>query len=158
MNDFVDGITFSGSGLAMAAIFVSVGFVLLLGSYSLLALLTPGSIGDVLRGNDVQAASHGAGLVAAAWLLGHSAIIVTALNSNSGYLDVGEAFMYVVGSALSFGAFGMVALAVVFVVLDLVTPGRLGHIVAAPGRPEPLAYVTAAALVGLSGVVCVAIA
>jgi hypothetical protein len=44
------------------------------------------------------------------------------------------------------------------VAVDLVTPGRLGEIVCTPGPAVPLAYVTAAAALAVSAVVCASIA
>jgi hypothetical protein len=47
---------------------------------------------------------------------------------------------------------------VMLLAVDVVTPGRLGEIVTTPGAAVPLAYVTAAAALAVSAVVCASIA
>jgi hypothetical protein len=103
--------------------------------------------------SDAQAASGSAGLVAAAWLIGTGAIVFTAIWTN-GETSLGSALLWTV----VFGLLGIVVNTLMLVAVDLVTPGRLGEIVCTPGDAVPLAYVTAAAAIAVSAVVCASIA
>jgi hypothetical protein len=156
-----------------AVVYALVGGALLVAAFFVLDLLTPGHLGSHLRGptgpgdargpggpagpgerhDDVHAASGSAGLVAAAWLVGTGAIVFTAIWTN-GETSLGEALLWTV----VFGVIGIAVNTVMLVAVDLVTPGRLGEIVCTPGAAVPLAYVTAAAAVAVSAVVCASIA
>jgi hypothetical protein len=145
-------------GLGYGAVYTGLGLVLLALSYLMLDLRTPGKLGAHLHrvqgpAEQPTQASYGAGVVAAAWLLGHGLVIFTAIWTN-GDSDFGWAFL---ATAL-FGALGTVLLAVTFEVVDLLTPGRLGEVLVEPGTASPLAYVTAASLLAMSGIICASIA
>ena len=145
-------------GLGYGAAYTALGLVLLALSYLMLDLRTPGKLGVHLHhvrgpaGEHTQP-SYGAGVVGSAWLLGHGLVIFTAIWTN-GASDFGWAFL---ATAL-FGTLGTVLLAVTFAVVDLLTPGRLGEVLVEPGTASPLAYVTAASLLAMSGIICASIA
>jgi|SRR3954468_11001812 Domain of Unknown Function (DUF350) len=161
----MDSIDFSTifTGLGYGAAYTGAGLVLLALGYWVLDLLTPGHLGThLLRGGDRGGrpdglsdalASQGAGTVAAAWMLAQAAIIFTAIWTN-GDSSFGQAFV----SAVLFGLLGIVLLTVAFVLLDVLTPGRLGDAVIEPGGITPLARLTAAALLGIAAIVCASIA
>jgi hypothetical protein len=146
-----------------AVVYAVVGGALVVLALGVLDLLTPGHLGRHLRGPSLssdgsprpgadQAASGSAGLVAAAWLLGTGAIVFTAIWSN-GETSLGRAL----GWTIAFGVIGILVNTVMLLAVDLVTPGRLGDIVCTPGPAVPLAYVTAAAALAVSAVVCASI-
>src|SRR3954453_8578026 len=162
----MDSIDFSTifTGLGYGAAYTGAGLVLLALGYWVLDLLTPGHLGThLLRGSgrpdgrpDGRSdglASHGAGTVAAAGMLAQAAIIFTAIWTN-GDSSFGQAFV----SAVLFGLLGIVLLTVAFVLLDVLTPGRLGDAVIAAGEITPLARLTAPALLGIAAIVCASIA
>jgi hypothetical protein len=166
----MDSIDFSAifTGLGYGAAYTGAGLGLLALGYWVLDLLTPGHLGThLLRGGDRgdgrpdgrpdgrsdALASQGAGTVAAAWMLAQAAIIFTAIWTN-GDSSFGQAFV----SAVLFGLLGIVLLTVAFVLLDVLTPGRLGDAVIEPGGITPLARLTAAALLGIAAIVCASIA
>jgi hypothetical protein len=140
-----------------AVVYALVGGALVVLALAVLDLLTPGHLGAHLRGADRDvaggAASGSAGLVAAAWLVGTGAIVFTAIWTN-GETAFGEALLWTV----VFGLVGIAVNTVMLLAVDVVTPGRLGDIVTTPGAAVPLAYVTAAAAVAVSAVVCASIA
>lgn len=153
-----------------AVVYAVVGGALVVLALGVLDLLTPGHLGRHLRGPALApdagsaadaampseaggVASGSAGLVAAAWLLGTGAIVFTAIWSN-GETSLGSAL----GWTIAFGVIGILVNTVMLLAVDLVTPGRLGEIVCTPGPAVPLAYVTAAAALSVSAVVCASIA
>jgi Domain of Unknown Function (DUF350) len=145
-----------------AVVYAVVGGALVVLALGVLDLLTPGHLGSHLRGTatpapgspgDAGSASGSAGLVAAAWLVGTGAIVFTAIWSN-GEASLGRALLWTV----VFGVVGILVNTVMLLAVDAMTPGRLGDIVCTPGAAVPLAYVTAAAALAVSGVVCASIA
>jgi len=144
-----------------AVVYALVGGALIVLALGVLDLLTPGHLGRQLRGShaaepghpDDHAASGSAGLVAAAWLVGTGGIVFTAIWTN-GETSLGEALLWTV----VFGVIGIAVNTVMLLAVDVVTPGRLGEIVTTPGAAVPLAYVTAAAAIAVSAVVCASIA
>jgi hypothetical protein len=138
-----------------AVVYALVGGALIVLALGVLDLLTPGHLGRQLRGSDQGkgAASASAGVVAAAWLIGTGAVVFTAIWTN-GETSLGQALLWTV----VFGVLGIAVNTVMLVAVDVVTPGRLGEIVTTPGAAVPLAYVTAAAALAVSAVVCASIA
>lgn len=138
-----------------AVVYALVGGALIVLAFGVLDLLTPGRLGTHLKGGTTtdDRASGSAGVVAAAWLVGTGAIVFTAIWTN-GETSLGEALLWTV----VFGVIGIVVNTVMLLAVDVVTPGRLGEIVCTPGAAVPLAYVTAAAAVAVSAVVCASIA
>jgi hypothetical protein len=145
-----------------AVVYALVGGALVVLALAVLDLLTPGHLGTHLRGSGTPVTdgadtagspSGSAGLVAAAWLVGTGAIVFTAIWSN-GEASLGRALLWTV----VFGVVGILVNTVMLLAVDAMTPGRLGDIVCTPGAAVPLAYVTAAAALAVSGVVCASIA
>jgi hypothetical protein len=147
-----------------AVVYALVGGALIVLALGVLDLLTPGHLGRQLRGSQAgdpghpadhpgHDASGSAGLVAAAWLVGTGGIVFTAIWTN-GETSLGEALLWTV----VFGVIGIAVNTVMLLAVDVVTPGRLGEIVTTPGPAVPLAYVTAAAAIAVSAVVCASIA
>lgn len=135
-------------GLGYGAAYSVVGLVMLLLGYYVLDALTPGHLGRHL----VHEHSMSAAVVAAAWFLGIGLILFTAIwtNGESGF---GQALL----NTVCFGLLGIVIQAAAFVALDLLTPDKLGHIVCQE-RVVPMAVVSAAGLLAVSGVICASIA
>ena len=80
-------------------------------------------------------------------------MVFTAIWTN-GETSLGQALLWTV----VFGVLGIVVNTVMLLAVDVVTPGDLGEIVTTPGAAVPLAYVTAAAALAVSAVVCASIA
>jgi uncharacterized membrane protein YjfL (UPF0719 family) len=135
--------------LLAAVVYLGVGIALLILAAFVVDLLTPGR----LVSHVVNERSWSAAVVLAAALVGQGLVIFTAIwtNATTGF---GEALLWTV----TFGLLGVVLSAVAFTVVDLLTPGRLGEIVAQPGPVQPVALVTAAAHLAVAAIVIASIA
>ena len=106
------------ASIGYAVAYTGVGIALLVLGFFALDLLTPGHLGRHIY----EHRSTNAAITLAAGFLGQGAITFASIwtNATSGF---GEALGYTV----VFGVLGVVLQAVAFVVLDLITPGRLGE-------------------------------
>jgi uncharacterized membrane protein YjfL (UPF0719 family) len=118
------------ASIGYAVAYTGVGIALLVLGFYVLDLLTPGHLGrHIYEDRSVNAA-----LTLSAGFLGQGAIVFASIwtNATSGF---GRALLYTV----VFGVLGVVLQAVAFLVLDLITPGRLGeHLVQAAFHPASL--------------------
>jgi uncharacterized membrane protein YjfL (UPF0719 family) len=133
--------------LLYAAVYLGVGIALLILAAIVVDLLTPGRlVSHVVN-------SYSSALVLAAALIGQGLVIFTAIwtNAESGF---GDALLW----TIAFGLLGVVLTAVAFAVVDLLTPGRLGTMLAQPGAVQPVALVAAAAHLAVAGIVVASIA
>ncbi|WP_409331429.1 DUF350 domain-containing protein [Trujillonella humicola] len=121
------------ASIGYAVAYTGVGIALLVLGFFALDLLTPGHLGrHIYEHRSVNAA-----LTLAAGFLGQGAIAFTTIwtNATSGFGDA-------LGYTVVFGVLGVVLQAVAFLVLDLVTPGRLGtHLTEARFHPASLVSV-----------------
>ena len=78
-------------------------------------------------------------------------IVTSAIIASDGDLGKG------LGESAGFGLVGIALLGVAFTVVDLITPGKLGDIVAGEEGHEPMVFVTGAALQSIGGIVAAAI-
>jgi uncharacterized membrane protein YjfL (UPF0719 family) len=118
------------ASIGYAVAYTGVGIVLLTLGFAVLDLLTPGRLGRHIH----EERSVNAGLVLATGFLGQGAVVFAAIwtNATSGF---GEALLYTV----VFGVLGVLLQAVAFVVLDLITPGKLGgHVTEVAFHPASL--------------------
>lgn len=124
-----------------------IGTAVLVLSWFVLDLLTPGKLGDHLQ------VSHSAALVASTWMLAQGAIIFTAIwtNSTSGF---GDALLWTV----SFSVLGVLLQTVAWRLVDLVTPGSLGEEVTVGGNIKPLARVSSGVILAVALIVIASIA
>jgi uncharacterized membrane protein YjfL (UPF0719 family) len=116
--------------IGYAVAYTGVGIALLTLGFFALDLLTPGHLGrHIYEDRSVNAA-----VTLAAGFLGQGAIVFASIwtNATSGF---GDALLYTV----VFGVLGVALQAVAFVVLDLITPGKLGeHLMERPFHPASL--------------------
>jgi uncharacterized membrane protein YjfL (UPF0719 family) len=135
--------------LLAAVVYLGVGVALLILAAFVVDLLTPGR----LVSHVVDQRSYSAALVLAAALLGQGLVIFTAIwtNADAGF---GDALLWTV----AFGLLGVVLSAVAFLLIDLLTPGRLGQMLSRPGPVQPIAVVTAAAHLAVAAIVVASIA
>jgi uncharacterized membrane protein YjfL (UPF0719 family) len=106
--------------LGYAVVYSAVGVALLIVGFVALDLLTPGKLAHHVY----QEQSINAAVVSSSGLLGLAGVVFTAIwtNADSGFGDA-------LGWTAAFGLLGVVLQSIVFVVLDLLTPGRLGDFV-----------------------------
>jgi uncharacterized membrane protein YjfL (UPF0719 family) len=106
------------ASIGYAVAYSGVGIALLILGFYVLDLLTPGHLGRHIYENR----SVNAAVTLAAGFLGQGAIVFASIwtNATSGF---GRALLYTV----VFGVLGVVLQAAAFLVLDLITPGKLGE-------------------------------
>ena len=132
---------------ALAAVsYGAVGFALLGLGYLLVDLLTPGRLADLIWGEN----NPNATIVLSSGLLGTGLVITTAI------LTSGEDVVEGLISTAVFGLVGLVLMGISFLLLDLITPGRLGEILVEPVL-RPAAWVTATVhvVVGMIMAACI---
>jgi uncharacterized membrane protein YjfL (UPF0719 family) len=135
------------ASIGYAVAYTGVGLALLAMGYWTLDLLTPGHLGRHIY----EHRSANAATVLAAGFLGQGAIIFATIwtNGTSGF---GLALLYTV----VFGILGIVLQAVAFLLLDLITPGKLGDHLTEPGF-NPAALVSAAAELAVAVIIVASI-
>ena len=135
------------ASIGYALAYTGVGVALLTLGFFALDLLTPGHLGRHIW----EERSINAGVVLAAGFLGQGAIAFTTIwtNATSGF---GTALLYTV----VFGILGVLLQAAAFVVLDLITPGRLGVVVTEVPF-HPAALVTAASQLAVAAIIVASI-
>ena len=142
MDYWSDLATELGSGL----LYGLVGIVLLALGYRMMDALTPGHLGRQL----CEDRNRNAGVIVSSAMLSIGIIVTSAIIASDGDLAKG------LGQSAGFGLLGIGLLGVAFVVVDLLTPGKLGDILMGEEH-EPMVYVTGAALLSIGGIVAAAI-
>jgi uncharacterized membrane protein YjfL (UPF0719 family) len=135
------------ASIGYAVAYTGVGILLLVVGAIALDLLTPGRLARHIY----EERSANAAIALAAGFLGQGAIAFTTIwtNATSGF---GRALAYTV----VFGLVGIALQVVAFVVLDLLTPGKLGAtLMQVPFHPASL--VTAAATLAVSAIIVASI-
>jgi uncharacterized membrane protein YjfL (UPF0719 family) len=120
------------ASIGYAVAYTGVGIALLILGFFALDLLTPGKLGRHIA----EQRSVNAALVLAAGFLAQGAIVFAAIwtNATSGF---GDALAWTV----VFGVLGVLLQAVAFLVLDLITPGKLGsHLTEVAFHPASLVF------------------
>jgi uncharacterized membrane protein YjfL (UPF0719 family) len=135
------------ASIGYAVAYTGVGLALLVLGFFALDLLTPGHLGRQIY----EQRSVNAALTLAAGFLGQGAITFASIwtNATSGF---GDALLYTV----VFGVLGVVLQAIAFVVLDLITPGRLGVHLTEP-EFHPASLVSAAAQLSVAAIIVASI-
>jgi uncharacterized membrane protein YjfL (UPF0719 family) len=135
------------ASIAYAVVYTGVGIALLVLGFYVLDLLTPGHLGrHIYEDRSVNAA-----VTLAAGFLGQGAIVFASIwtNATNGF---GRALLYTV----VFGVLGVLLQAVAFLVLDLITPGRLGeHLMKTEFHPAGL--VSAAVQLSVAAIIVASI-
>ena len=135
------------ASIGYAVAYTGVGILLLVVGALALDLLTPGHLAKHIY----EERSVNAGIALAAGLLGQGAIAFTTIwtNATSGF---GRALLYTV----VFGLLGVLLQALVFLLLDLLTPGRLGqHLTEVTFHPASL--VSAGSTLAVSAIIVASI-
>jgi uncharacterized oligopeptide transporter (OPT) family protein len=121
--------------------------VLLMGlGYLLVDLATPGQLNQQIWTDR----NRNAAVLLASNLAGVGIIVVAAIAASADDLMVG-----LVGSA-AYGVLGLVIMAGAFLLLDVITPGRLGEILVDP-QPHPAVWVSAVVHLATGAVIAAAI-
>jgi uncharacterized membrane protein YjfL (UPF0719 family) len=134
-------------GAGRSIVFGAVGIGLMALGFVLVDLLTPGKLRDLIWVDR----NPNAALLLAANQLGIALIVFTAIFTS--YENFGEGL----ASTAIFGVLGIGVMALAFLVLDWMTPGKLGEVICTPDR-HPGALVSAASHFGAALIVCACIA
>jgi Domain of Unknown Function (DUF350) len=135
------------SGAGRSIVFGLLGIGLMAVGFVLVDLLTPGKLRELIWVDK----NPNAAMLLAANQLGIAAIVFTAIFTS--YDDFGQGLL----STLIFGIIGIAVMGFAFVVLDWLTPGKLGDVICTPER-HPGAMVSAASHFGAALIVCACIA
>ena len=127
--------------VAQVIAYSAVGLAVLVAGFVVLDLLTPGKLGTLVMERNPNAAMLSAGILVSLGLVLWFAIFFT----GAGWDGLGDAAIY--------GAVGVLAQAAGFMVIDLLTPGRLGSITT-EATLHPAAWVAVAAQLAVALVVC----
>ncbi|MDQ1357437.1 MAG: hypothetical protein QOF20_1207 [Acidimicrobiaceae bacterium] len=133
-------------GLGRTFSYLGVGVVLLAVGFHVLDLLTPGKLAEFI----MTQRNRNAARVASAAMLSLAIVIATAV------LTTNDDFAFGLVSTAIFGAVGVLLQTVVYVVLDRLTPGRLGDVVCAT-EDHPGSWVLAASLLAAGVIVAACI-
>jgi len=134
-------------GAGRSIVFGLVGIGLMAVGYLLVDVLTPGKLRDLI----FVERNPNAGVLLAANQLGIAAIVFTAIFTS--YDSFGQGL----ASTVIFGIVGIAIMGLAFLVLDMMTPGKLGEVICAPER-HPAAIVSAASHFGAALIICACIA
>jgi hypothetical protein len=134
------------SGTLATVIFTALGAALLLAGFLLVDWLTPGNLREQIW---VQR-NRNAALFLSSAIIGVAAIVFTSIITT--YPDVLTGTV----STASFGALGLVLMAVAVRLIDVLTPGSLGDMLVDP-EPHPAVWVSSAINVAVALIVCAAI-
>ena len=135
------------AGAGKSVVFGLIGIGLMAVGFVLVDLLTPGKLRDLIwRDRNPNAA-----LLLAANQLGIALIVFTAIWTTD------DDFARGLASTALFGLIGIAIMGFAFLVLDWLTPGKLGDVICTPDR-HPGALVSAAAHFGVALIVSACIA
>ena len=132
--------------LLVVLAYAAVGTVLIGLGYVLVDVATPGRLRELIW----VGRNRNAAIVLCSGLLGVGLIVVAAI------LASGDDFGRGIASTAGYGLLGLVLMAVAFMLLDMLTPGKLGELLAEP-EPHPAAWVTATVHLVVSGIIAAAI-
>ncbi len=133
-----------GHGLGRSFAFLGVGIVLLAIGFHVLDLFTPGKLIDLINTQHNRNAAR----VASAAILSLGIVIATAI------LSTNDDFLFGLVSTAIFGAVGVLLQTAVYILFDVLTPGKVGDVCCDP-VDHPGSWVLAASLVA-SGVIVAA--
>ncbi|NYH78998.1 uncharacterized membrane protein YjfL (UPF0719 family) [Actinopolyspora biskrensis] len=134
------------SGLSAAVAYGVVGAVLMALGYVLVDLATPGKLRDLIWVHR----NANAAILLVSGLLGVGIILTTAIAASSDQLVLG-----LVGT-LSYGVLGLILMGLSFLLIDALTPGKLGDELSTP-TIHPGTWVSAVAHVVIATIIAAAI-
>lgn len=132
--------------VGIAASYGVVGLVLMALGFVLIDVLTPGN----LREQIWLQRNRNASLLLASNLLGVGIVVTAAIRASA------DAFVPGLLSALAYGVLGLVLMGLSFLVLDAVTPGKLGALLM-DDATHPAAWVNSASHLAVAAIVAAAI-
>ncbi|WP_106848754.1 DUF350 domain-containing protein [Blastococcus sp. Marseille-P5729] len=135
-----------GKDALAAGAYSVVGILLMMLGFVVVDLLTPGKLPVLIW----QQRNRNAAILTASSLLGVGLIVCAAINASEG--DLGNGLL---GTAL-YSLIGLAAMAVAFLIIDLLTPGRLGDALA-DAQPHPAVWVQSVLHLAIAAIVAVSL-
>jgi uncharacterized membrane protein YjfL (UPF0719 family) len=135
-----------GADVVGAIAYSVIGIALMVLGFFIVDWLTPGKLGELIWTHRNRNAS----LLLSSNLVGVGLIVVGAIWASEGNIVEG------VVSTFVFGVIGLGAMAVAFLILDAITPGKLGALVV-DEEPHPAVWVSSAMHLALGGVIAMAL-
>jgi uncharacterized membrane protein YjfL (UPF0719 family) len=132
--------------VGIAATYGLVGLVLMAVGFALVDVLTPGN----LREQVWVHRNRNAAVLTASNLLGVGIIVATAIAASENDWAAG------IVSTLAYGILGLVLMGLSFVVIDAVTPGKLGALLVSE-EAHPAVYVNGVSHIAVAAIVAVSI-
>jgi len=132
--------------LAVVAAYGTVGVALMAVGYVLVDVATPGSLRELIWARR----NRNAALLLASGLAGVATIVTAAIAAADGEFWTGLL------GALGYGIVGLGLMAVAFLLIDVVTPGRLGEILVEP-EPPPAVWISSVVHLALGAIIAAAI-
>ena len=132
--------------LAVTLGYAALGIVLMGIGAVLVDVATPGSLRHLIW---VERNANAAVLLASN-LVAVGVIAVTAISASDGHFAQG------IASTAGYGLVGLLVMTVAFVVVDMLTPGRLGELLVHP-EPHPAVWITAAVHLAVGAIIAAAI-
>lgn len=123
-----------------------VGMLLIGLGYLLVDIATPGKLRELIW----VGRNRNAAVVLCSGLLGVGMIVAAAIVAS------GNDFGRGITSTVGYGLLGLLMMAFTFILVDMLTPGRLGVLLCDP-EPHPAAWVTATVHIVVSGIIAAAI-
>ena len=133
-------------GVGGTVAYAVVGVVLMGLGYGLVDLLTPGKLGELIW----RERNPNAALVLLSGLAGVGLIVVTAI------LTSDDAILRGLLSTVVYGLLGIVLMGAAFLLLDALTPGKLGETVTEHAL-HPAAWVTAVVHLAVAGIIAASV-
>lgn len=126
--------------------YAAVGIVLMGLGYGLVDVLTPGKLGELIW----RQRNPNAALVLLSGLAGTGLIVVTAILTSED--EIGRGLL----STAVYGLLGLVLMGVSFLLLDVLTPGKLGETLTSESL-HPAAWVTAVVHLAVAGIIAASV-
>ena len=135
-----------GTDLVVVLAYGAVGVVLMALGFVLVDIVTPGKLRELIWVDR----NPNAAVLLASNLIGVGTVVVAAIVASDGDIVFG------IVSTLAYGLLGLGLIALSFVLLDIVTPGKLGDVLCEP-TAHPGTWVSAAAHIAVGAVTAAAI-
>ena len=132
--------------LLVTLAYAGVGVVLMGIGYALVDVATPGKLRELIWTDR----NRNAALLLASNLAGVGIIVVAAIMASD------DDFARGIVDASAYGVLGLVVMAAAFMLLDLVTPGRLGELLVDP-QPHPATWVSGVVHLATGAIIAAAI-
>jgi uncharacterized membrane protein YjfL (UPF0719 family) len=129
-----------------AGAYAGVGVILMILSFAIVDLLTPGKLRHQLWAER----NRNAGLLVGANLFAVAIIVTAAIVASEGRLLEGLTYTVV------YSAIGLIVMSVTFLVIDALTPGKLGEILVNP-ESHPAVWVQGVAHIGVAVIIAASI-